>query len=145
MTQAMMIQFLPVLMVLSAMQVQADDAAVLNLQMAPTLNGSVHDGQMIGHGQISTQQPHRGYHVWIEARKSGDAPNHYIITGRNNPQHELRVVVGQDGWMPDTKEGKGIVILTEDSLARFDIVAEGSQSIEADDYSLMAGGTILTR
>ncbi|MEG0868513.1 MAG: AfaD family invasin [Hafnia sp.] len=133
-----------ILTTMLAFEVQAVESKPdLTASMRTNLNASVHDGEKIGRGQIFHQGEHVGFQVWLDAMKSGSAPERYVIRGRNNPSHELRVVLGQDGWVPDDKEGRGIIKLTSEPQAVFDIVADGNQTLEPDEYSVMIYGAYL--
>ncbi|EBS3265855.1 invasin [Salmonella enterica subsp. enterica serovar Java] len=134
---------LSALVILNAVQAQANEKLVLTLRVGPYFSEQVRDGQVIGHGQISMREAHLGYQVWLDALKSGAAPNQYVITGKNNARHELRVVIGRDGWIPDSKTGNGVIKQTSDIQANFNIVALGNQTVPADEYRIIAQGAYL--
>ncbi|MGY0163505.1 AfaD family invasin [Edwardsiella tarda] len=116
------------------MQVQANDNMDITLNGISNSTQQVSDGQIVGHGRVSTQQAHSGYQVWLNAERNGDAPHRYILEGKNNRQHKLYVVIDQEGWRPDIKGGLGIIKQTRDVQAQFDIVANGNQNAPVDTY-----------
>ncbi|ELC8790632.1 invasin [Salmonella enterica] len=141
MTQRVIKSVLAALVILGSMQAQAGDDVDISLNGAlKNISPQVRDGQLIGQGQISTQQPHSGYQVWLKAERVGEAPDRYVLTGVNNSQHKLYVIIGQNGWVPDTRSGTGIIKQTGEVQARFDIVANGQQNVPADIYDITVNG-----
>lgn len=132
-----------VCMLLASMQAYADDNVDITLNSVANLSPQLRDGQRIGQGQIQTQQAHRGFQVWLEAPRSSEAPNRYILMGKNNRQHKLFVIIGQAGWQPDSQGGLGIIKLTRDRQARFDIVVNGGQYAPIDTYTVTVQGRYL--
>ncbi|MEB7742506.1 invasin [Escherichia coli] len=143
MTQTVIKGLLAAFIILGTLQARADEKPELTLQTAPHLSTQVRDGQLIARGQISSQAPHLGYRVRLDALKSGDAPDQYLITGKQNSQNRLRVRIGQDGWVPDAEEGNGITRQTGEVQAGFDIVAQGNQTVPADEYQIKVWGAYL--
>ncbi|EGO1504648.1 AfaD family invasin [Salmonella enterica] len=139
------IAVLLVLTTIPVFQAQADESKPdLTVSMRPHLSSTVHGGEKIGSGQITHQGAHVGFQVWLEGVTSGGgAPERYVLRGRNNPGHELRVLIGQDGWIPDSKDGRGIIKQTGEPQASFDIIIDGEQVIEADEYSMTVYGVYL--
>ncbi|TBL64164.1 AfaD family invasin [Hafnia paralvei] len=133
------------LVTISAFQAQADENRPdLTVSMRPHLSSTVHGGERIGSGQITYRGEHVGFQVWLDGMTSGGAPERYVMKGRNNPGHELRVLIGQDGWIPDSKDGRGIIKQTGEPQASFDIIVDGEQVIEADEYSMTVYGVYFT-
>ncbi|WP_370605675.1 AfaD family invasin [Citrobacter braakii] len=133
-----------VLTTISVFQARADESKPdLTVSMRPHLSSTVHGGEKIGSGQITHQGAHVGFQVWLEGVTSGGAPERYVLRGRNNPGHELRVLIGQDGWIPDSKDGRGIIKQTGEPQASFDIIIDGEQVIEADEYLMTVYGVYL--
>ena len=143
MTQSIMKGLLAALFILGALNAQAEGKTELTLRTVPNLSTQVRDGQRIGGGEIRTQEAHSGYQVRLDAPLLGDAPNRYVILGGNNPQHKLRVMLGQDGWTPNKKTMNGIIKQTSEAQTYFDIVADGNQIVPADEYSLTVQGCYL--
>ncbi|EDS3841756.1 AfaD family invasin [Citrobacter portucalensis] len=140
MTQRVIKGVLTAFIIMGAVQVQADDNVDIILNGVSNLNPQVRDGQVISHGRISTQQAHSGYQVWLNAEKNGDSPDRYVLTGKNNRQHKLYVIIGQEGWVPDIRSGAGIIKQTRESQERFDIVVNGHQNVPADTYTITVQG-----
>ncbi|MGY0147481.1 AfaD family invasin [Edwardsiella tarda] len=143
MTQRVIKGVLAGLIILGSMQAYANDTVSITLNGVSSMSSPLRDGQVISHGQISTQMAHRGYHVWLNAERNGDAPNRYILTGRSNQQNKIYVIIGQDGWVPDSKSGVGIIKQTQEAQAQFDIVMNGTQDAPADSYVIIAQGRYL--
>lgn len=123
---------------------KAGSKVELNLWIVPKLSTHVFDGQKIGSGEISTQDVHSGYNVWIDAPLSGSVPNRYLITGRYSTQHELHVILEQNNWSPNEKTCKGIVKQTGEAQAYFDVIADGEQNIPVDEYRITVLGDYFT-
>lgn len=140
MTQIMMRSLVMAVLVLTALSARADDKPELTLSGRSHLGSQVREGDLIANGKITYQGRHSGFKVWLEARKSGEAPDHYIVTGTHDGEHELRVVIGRDGWRPDDKAGNGIIILTGEPQAEFDVVSDRDQTVAADEYRIMVNG-----
>lgn len=133
-----------VLTMISVFQARANESKPdLTVSMRPHLSSRVHGGERIGSGQITHRGAHVGFQVWLDGMASGGAPERYVMRGRNNPSHELRVLIGQDGWIPDSKDGRGIIKQTGEPQASFDIIVDGEQVIEADEYSMAVYGVYL--
>lgn len=133
-----------VLTTISVFQVRADESKPdLTVSMRPNLSSIVHGGEKIGSGQITHRGAHVGFQVWLEGMTSGGGSERYVMRGRNNPSHELRVLIGQDGWIPDSKDGRGIIKQTGEPQASFDIIIDGEQVIEADEYSMTVYGVYI--
>ncbi|MDA6076980.1 invasin [Edwardsiella anguillarum] len=124
---------------------QANDSVDITLNSVSNLSSQVRDGQMISRGRITGQQIRQGYQVWLDAERNGDAPNRYVLTGKNSRQHKLYVIIGQEGWVPDTKDGLGIIKYTRKGQEQFDIVANGNQSVPIDTYVITIQGRYLNR
>lgn len=131
------------LIILGWMQAYANDTVSITLNGVSSMSSPLQEGQVISHGQISTQMVHRGYHVWLNAERNGDAPNRYILTGKYNQRNKIYVIIGQDGWVPDSKSGVGIIKQTKESQAQFDIVVSGTQAVSADSYVIIVQGQYL--
>ncbi|ELM3737373.1 invasin [Edwardsiella piscicida] len=122
---------------------QAEGNVELTLRMVPNLSSQVWDGQKISGGEIRTHNAHSGYQVWLDAPQLMGAPNRYVISGKSGAQHKLRVILVQNGWEPDKKTGHGVIKLTGEAQAYFDIIADGNQTIPADSYPITMWGCYL--
>lgn len=96
--------------------------------------GKVKDGARLSQGRLVFRGRHTGFQVWSEAPASGSQPGHYLLTGRENSGHVLRVRLGKAGWQPDAATGRGIKLYSAESVATFDVVADGDQTVMADRY-----------
>ena len=116
--------------------VVAGDNPELSMVTLPVVSSHVEDRQVIAHGYISSSENHGGFQVWLDAASLANEPDRYVITGKYDRQHELRIFIGRDGWQP-VKGGRGIVMLTGDSQAEFDVMADGAQDVSGDEYRVV--------
>lgn len=107
------------------------------------LSGQLNNGSRIASGQMSYASEHLGFQVWSEAERSGNQPNSYILTGKNNSNNKVHIRLEQKNWMPDKTGGKGIILLDRGNRAVFDVVIDGRQTVIADNYSLMLKGAVI--
>ncbi|MGL4915628.1 MAG: AfaD family invasin, partial [Aeromonas allosaccharophila] len=112
----------------------------LDLQMmSGTTAGVVPVDMQIGSGRISAIGVHDGFQIWINAVKSGEQANRYIIYGKNSG-HPLRVWIGGDGWANNMESGNGIIINDSREEAVFKVYLDGEQSVATDSYSFVLTG-----
>ncbi|MGQ8704271.1 AfaD family invasin [Serratia marcescens] len=112
----------------------AVEAPRLSIQTGGKPSGKLHDGQVMAQIRIATQEAHVGFQVWSDGVKSGSEPNRYIVTGIQNASNTLRVRIEKEDARPDSINGKGLIVDTGDSVASFNIVSDGEQTIVADNY-----------
>jgi Enterobacteria AfaD invasin protein. len=130
---------------MSLFPVHAADVPVIQVNMQGRIQtGHVTDGQRLGQGTIVFHSMHTGFRVWGDEQQSGDRPGRYMLAEDGNPYRKLRVRLEGDGWEPDNKDGKGIILYSGDEIGRFYIVADGEQTITAGRYSLRIGGAVVT-
>ncbi|WP_396076090.1 AfaD family invasin [Escherichia coli] len=119
-------------------------AAELELSSLNRMGGNLSDGTRIATGQILCRDSHSGFHVWMNAQKAGYQPEHYIIRGQLNSQNEIRVRLTGDRWSPSVDKGQnGVIRISADERAIFDILVDGRQNVEADRYILSLHGVCL--
>lgn len=136
------------LVVLSLMAGLASSAALadttLTLQVNPHQVGGMLPGNtIIGHGQISTTDTHGGFQVRGTTEQDSTHPGTYIIRGKNDAQHQLRVRLEKQDWQTVGTQDKGIYTRTTEPSADFDIVTDGNQRVSGDEYTLSLEGAAL--
>ena len=116
----------------------ADDEPKMQLSARPLSGTYLQNGTVIGHGTVSYSGVHSGFEVWLDAPQNGGRPGHYVIRGKNNVSHLLHIRLEQEGWAADIKGGKGILLLTGEEQANFDIVVNDAQDVMPDQYAIVA-------
>jgi hypothetical protein len=101
---------------------------------AGPLSAKLPDGYTLGKGRIVHRDTHTGFKVWSERPLSGQQPGHFVLEGRQDPSHKLRVRLEQKEAQPDTEGGKGIIIRTGNDTVLFSVVVDGNQKVAADQY-----------
>lgn len=134
---------LPVLLAtalcLPAMATQATEKVPeIVLSMHPPQDTRLRDGVVIGQGQITFEGEHAGYQVWLDAPKSSSIPGRYVLLGKRNSAHHLRVRLDGESWSGENKDNGGIINATTGERAHFDIVIDGNQHVAADEYAIAA-------
>lgn len=125
--------------------VHAAELPIIQFNMKDKIQaGLVSNGQQLGHGTISFNRAHTGFRVWIDGQWSSDRPGSYILVGKSNPNHKLRVKLEGDGWAPDIENSKGVVNYSRDDRVHFYTIVDGDQLIQADRYSLLVSGEVAT-
>lgn len=132
-----------VLLCLSGVKVMAADAPQLDYRTTGKLTGTIKDGFLVGKGRVMYTGEHSGFRVWSEAPRSGAYPARYLIEGQQNFHNRLRVRIGSERGQADVKEGKGIIILTGDNSVLFNVVADGTQNVKADNYPIELRAVVL--
>lgn len=116
---------------------QAAEAPKLDFRAtAGPLSGQLPDGFTLGKGRIVHRDAHTGFRVWSERPLSGQQPGHFVLEGRQNPQHQLRVRLEHKDAQPDAEGEKGMTIRTGDETAFFSVVVDGNQKVAADQYPI---------
>lgn len=124
---------------LPAAEVQAAEAVPeVTLNIRPPQETTLRDGTVIGRGRMFFQAAHSGYLVWLNAQKSAPAPGRYVLTGKRNSAHQLRIRLAGEGWSGESKDRGGIVSTTSATRASFQIVIDGNQQAAADEYVITA-------
>ncbi|EEY3971055.1 adhesin [Escherichia coli] len=122
------------------------ESQATELALYPQYNngGRLADATRIAKGRIVCQNAHSGFHIWMNAQKAGEQLGHYIIKGQTNSQHEIRVRLSGDGWLPATTgEHNGIVRIGRDENAIFDVLIDGDQNVTPDRYTLSLSGVCI--
>jgi len=102
--------------------------------------GMLQDGAKIAEGRITLHSDITGFQVWSNALQAGSQPNRYVASGTENANHKLYFRLEKEGWLPDTRSGKGIVYRGSDNSVTFNILADGNQNVAADSYDLQISG-----
>ncbi|OPJ99447.1 hypothetical protein B1R44_06995 [Serratia marcescens] len=124
---------------LSAFGAQAGTNGVdLKISMWSINERQLHDGQIIGSGQIVSPGEHRGFQVWLTAEKQNRAAARYILRGNNNNTHRMFVRLERSEAIPDEIGKQGIIIYTDAASVDFNIVIDGDQEVAADRYRVPA-------
>ncbi|ELL8642929.1 adhesin [Escherichia coli] len=124
------------LMVMSGLS----QAAELNIIPHKGMNGSLRDGAKVARGQIVCRGAHIGFYVWMNARQEGKGAGRYIVQGRRDSRHEIRVRLDGEGWSPVEEGQRGVLRLGMEEQAVFNVVADGDQYVPPDDYIFSVGG-----
>ncbi|EBN6690077.1 invasin [Salmonella enterica subsp. enterica serovar Java] len=120
--------------VLTAMTSRAENKPELKLLFRPGMENQFRAGEKIGIGRITYYGAHQGFRVWLEAIKSDDAPERYILTGKHNPENKVRIIIGGDSWFPDPRNGNGIIKMTREAQVTFSVMSDGRQTVPPDEY-----------
>jgi len=115
----------------------------IRLDMRPPQDTFLRDGTVIGHGWLAFQEVHTGYQVWLDASRSSAAPGRYVLVGKRNSAHQLRIRLAGEGWESENEGEGGIVSATTDERTRFDIVIDGHQDVAADEYVITASAAAI--
>ncbi|EFA7453071.1 adhesin [Escherichia coli] len=122
----------------------ASQSAELEVYTQHSRGGRLADNAQIAKGRIVCQETHSGFYVWMNAQKAGEQSGHYIIKGQTNSQHEIRVRLGGDGWLPSViKDRNGVARSGTDERANFEILVDGNQNVAPDEYILSLRGVCL--
>ncbi|EEJ1196347.1 adhesin [Salmonella enterica] len=114
-------------------------SAELTLDMRQVVNGSLRDGEKLATGRLVCREAHSGFQVRLEAPTQGEAAERYIIRGKNNIRHELKVRPEGSGWHT-VLGGWGVKKTSTEEHVIFNIVADGQQEPVADEYVLQVTG-----
>ncbi|KDE34022.1 MULTISPECIES: AfaD family invasin [Kosakonia] len=116
----------------------AETIPEVTLNIRPPQDTKLRDGTVIGRGRMVFQEAHSGYLVWLNAQKSTSAPGRYVLTGKRDSAHQLRIRLAGEGWSGENKDRGGIVRSTSATRASFQIVIDGNQQAVADEYVITA-------
>lgn len=133
-------------MMLSAPPVRATeaDSPELTLTSRPQQDSRLRDGAIIGSARVTYRPSHTGFRVWLEAEKSGTAPDRYVLRGKSSASHRLKVRLAGGIWQPDSTESRsGVIRQTADEQVSVDIVADGNQEAAADEYVITANAVAM--
>jgi len=119
----------------------------LVLQMNHGLQaGSVRDGTKLGRGTLVSYDIHTGFQLRSDQAASGQQGGRYVLTGQQNPAHQLRVrLVPQQQVVTEMADMQVITVHTGEDRMVFDILADGDQRVKADTYSLNIAGQVVTQ
>ncbi|WP_264373411.1 AfaD family invasin [Kosakonia radicincitans] len=81
----------------------AETIPEVTLNIRPPQDTKLRDGTVIGRGRMVFQEAHSGYLVWLNAQKSTSAPGRYVLTGKRNSAHQLRIRLAGEGWSGRTR------------------------------------------
>lgn len=113
------------------------------LDIHPPQEMQLRDGLVIGRGQVSFQPPHSGYQVWLNGRRRVATPGRYVLVGKHNPEHQLRIRLTGEGWSAGHDNNGGITSAAVNERLYFDIVVDGTQQAEADEYIITASAAAI--
>lgn len=116
----------------------------LKLQMqSDKISGLIDGGYRIGEGKVFFHGEHSGFRVYVNSQQTGNKPNEYLLMGNAKKENRIRIKLEKEGWTPDTNNGNGIIILTKDSNASFDILIDGTQNVQADRYDVNISASVI--
>ncbi len=119
-------------------------AAELNIVPRHGMNSDLRDGMKIATGRIICREAHTGFQIWINTRQLENSQGHYIIEGKRDDRHGLRVRIGGEEWSPSVTEGhEGSVSHSKNEQAVFDVVVDGNQHVTPDEYVYSVAGICL--
>ncbi|HHR5914088.1 TPA: AfaD family invasin [Providencia alcalifaciens] len=110
------------------------NATELNIEPRRGSNGVVLDGDIIATGKVSCTENNTVVDIWMDNAIIG--MNAYIIKGQRNSINELRVRLEGEGWSFNRRESRGLTKLQPGKVEPFNIVADGSQKLKADTYTI---------
>lgn len=122
---------------------RAAERPEVSLMMRPQQDSRLRDGALAGTIQVVYPGAHSGYRVWLEAEKSGPAPERYLLTEKHDRARRVAVRLDGEGWTPDAEAGNGIIRLTQDERVSVDILADGDQQAAAGEYAITVQATII--
>ncbi|HBC0970021.1 TPA: adhesin [Escherichia coli] len=96
--------------------------------------GNVWDGARIATGRVVCRDSHTGFHIQMNAWREGYLSGHYLIRGKRDNRHELRVRLEGDGWYGAQDGTQGMLKSGDGEMAMFDVVADSKQYVLADEY-----------
>ena len=106
--------------------------------------GAVKDGTKLGRGTLVSYGSHTGFQLWSEQAVSTPQPGRYVLTGNQNPSHQVRVrLVPQQLTVSETADTPKITVNTSEDKVVFDILVDGDQSVRADIYLMTINSTLL--
>lgn len=133
---------------LMAYPVQSAEVPRLMLKMNAGMQaGKITNGTRVGQGIIVSRDGHGGFQVWCE---SGCLPlvgqgGRYVLTGKQNARNQFRVRLqpAQQEAVAGDSSLRGMVIWSGDEQLRFDVLADGEQQVESDNYTLEIKSALL--
>ncbi|HFW5409032.1 TPA: AfaD family invasin [Salmonella enterica subsp. enterica serovar Saintpaul] len=120
-------------------------AAEVDIVLHHRINSDLRDGMKIATGRIICRGTHTGFQVWINTHQLENSPGHYIIKGKRDDSHVLRVRIDGAEWSPSvTNDHEGAVrSYSQNGQVVFDVVADGNQHVAQDEYIYPVAGECL--
>lgn len=118
-------------------------AAELNLDSRGGMSGELRDGMKMATGRIVCREAHTGFHIWMNARQDEGRPGHYLIQGKQDSRHEIRVRLEGEGWSVEQERQQEMVKPGTDDQAIFDLVSDGMQHAVPDEYVFSITGNCM--
>ncbi|TBN97381.1 adhesin [Salmonella enterica subsp. salamae serovar 13,22:z:-] len=119
-------------------------AAEVTLEAREGMSGSLRDGMRVATGSVVCRENHTGFQIKMNALPVDNSPGHYIVQGRRDKRHEMRVRLGGDGWSVSVAEGQeGVSRPGNGELVIFDVVVDGNQHVAPDEYVYSVSGKCL--
>ncbi|HII2567949.1 TPA: AfaD family invasin [Escherichia coli] len=116
-------------------------AAELNLNSLGGMSGELRDGAIVATGRIVCQEAHTRLHVWMNAREDEGRPGHYLVRGKRDSRNEIRIRLEGKEWVPVPAGQRGVERTGTDTQVMFDVVADGRQHVDPDEYIFSVTGT----
>ncbi|HAM3921900.1 TPA: adhesin [Escherichia coli] len=125
------------------MMAGVSQAAELSIDVHRPVGAELQDGERIATGRIICREAHTGFHVWMNAREDERRPGHYLIQGKHDRRHELRVRLDGGGWSVVREGGRGITRPGAGEQLVFDVMADGRQRAGVDEYVFSVSGNCI--
>lgn len=109
------------------------------------MDRSVKDGLIIGKGYVMSNDTHSGFLLQWPSMRMSSEPGTIILIGKNNPANTLKVRIMPPDFIGREIEGTGIVLMTDKPQVQFDIVADGEQRVNADQYRINLTGYLINQ
>lgn len=128
------------LAVVMVMMAGVSQAAELSLDVRKAMGAELRDGEKIATGRIICREAHTGFYIRMNGYEDEGRPGHYLIQGKHDSRHELRVRVEGEGWSVVTEGERRLVKAGTEEQVVFDVVSDGSQRAGADEYVISVSG-----
>lgn len=103
--------------------------------MRGLISGVQKDGAKIGSGTLYNTSGHTGFYVWSDDKIHNLNAGTYIVYGEVNKGNKIRVRLEDNDWIPDNN-GNGIILFSSSNRVSFNIVIDGEQYVNTDNYTL---------
>ncbi|HBA3709468.1 TPA: AfaD family invasin [Salmonella enterica subsp. enterica serovar Typhimurium] len=119
-------------------------AVEMNLDARNGMSGELRDGVRMATGRILCREAHSEFHIWMNTQQVENRPGRYIVEGKYNTRHKIRVRLEGDGWLSSAiNASRDVIKVGSAEQAAFDVVADGNQSVAPDEYIFTVSGECL--
>ncbi|MUN05367.1 AfaD family invasin [Escherichia coli] len=110
-------------------------AVEMNLDARNGMSGELRDGARMATGRILCREAHSEFHIWMNTQQVENRPGLYIVEGKYDPRHKIRVRLEGDGWLSSVlNEDQGVIKKDSAEQTVFDVVVDQNQSVAPDEY-----------